>query len=315
VTGKSALEIAKSYEELIGRFLRWAETRSDIRAAIVLGSGARVDHTADEWSDLDIVFWTTDPEYYMSTSDWVNNFGTPLFTFIDTVLTGGDDKMRVVLYEEMLDIDLVPVTREDMQRTSEWIDQTIKADADRKALAWIRNVYGRGIRVLLDKDGVTSTFCAVVASAEKPFPPRPTQDEFLEAVNDFFYHAVYAAKHLRRGELYWTATHLDCRIQRSLLRMIEWHALAEHGWKHDVWFLGRFLEEWATPKAVEGLREAFARYDEEDAKRALLAAINLFQSLALETATKLSYRYPTEIDSSVTKWIRTCVSDNSNRKQ
>jgi hypothetical protein len=82
--------------------------------------------------------------------------------------------MRVVLYEGMRDVDFVPVTREEMQRTSEWIDQTIKADADRQALALIRNVYGRGVRVLIDKDGVTDTFCAVAASVERPCRPRPT---------------------------------------------------------------------------------------------------------------------------------------------
>jgi hypothetical protein len=56
VAKKSASKIVYSYEDLIGRFCKWAEIRSDIRAAILLGSGARIDHSADEWSDLDIVF-------------------------------------------------------------------------------------------------------------------------------------------------------------------------------------------------------------------------------------------------------------------
>jgi aminoglycoside 6-adenylyltransferase len=97
--------------------------------------------------------------------------------------------------------------------------------------------------------------------------------------------------------------------------MIEWHALAEHGWKHDVWFLGHFLEEWAMPKAVEGLREAFAQYDEDDVKRALLAAIDLFRWLATETAINLKYPYPAKTDKKVTKWIRTCVSEASEKGQ
>jgi hypothetical protein len=90
--------------------------------------------------------------------------------------------------------------------------------------------------------------------------------------------------------------------------MIEWHALAEHDWKHDVWFLGRFLEEWATPKAVEGLRKCFGEYDEKAVKGSLLAAIELFSSLALETAEKLGYPCPTEMNKNVTKWIRKCIS-------
>jgi hypothetical protein len=70
---------------------------------------------------------------------------------------------------------------------------------------------------------------------------------------------------------------------------------------------GRFLEEWADSKAIEDLQKCFGRYDKEDAKHALLAAIELFQSLAHETATKLSYPYPTETDKNVIEWIRTHI--------
>jgi aminoglycoside 6-adenylyltransferase len=314
MTNKIASEVKKSYEELIVRFRRWAETRSDIRAAILAGSRARIGHSADEWSDLDIIVMTTDPEHYLSTSDWINNFGKTLLTFIDTS-SASNDKLRVVLYEGMLDVDFCIVPCEGMQKSAQWIDKTIKANSDRKALDWIWNVYGRGVRVLIDKDGITPAFCKVAASVKKPAPPRPTRDEFLEVVNDFFYHAVFTAKHLRRGELWWTVTHLNCRLQHTLLQMIEWHALAEHGWKHDTWFLGRFLEEWATPKTVKSLHETFAQYNEESVKRALLAAIELFRSLALETAIKLSYQYPKGTDKNVAEWIRTCVSEASSKRR
>jgi aminoglycoside 6-adenylyltransferase len=306
-------EIEKLYEELIERFCRWAETRSDIRAAYVLGSKARVNHSADEWSDVDIVVVTTTPEIYLSTFDWISNFGKPLLTFIDTS-TASDDKLRAVLYEGMLEVDFAPLNYEDIRKSAQWVDQTIKAGVDQDALAWIWNLYGRGVRVLIDKDGISNTFSAVATSVKKPSPPQPTPDEFLEVVNEFFYHAVYTAKHLRRGELWWTVTHLDCRLQRPLLRMIEWHALVEHGWKHDTWFLGRFLEDWAMPKAVKGLRETFAQYDEENVKHALLAAIEVFHSLALETAIKLNYSYPKETGKNVTEWIRICISEASRRQ-
>ena len=315
MTNRRASEIEKSYEELLERFCKWAETRSDIRAAWILGSKARVNHPADKWSDIDIVFITTDSyQSYLSKFDWISNFGKPLLTLIDTS-TASDDKLRVVLFEGMIDVDFVPLDYEDMRKSVQWVDQMIKAGTDQDALAWIWNVYGRGVRVLVDKDGLAATISAVAASVKKPSSRRPTQDEFMEVVYDFFYHAVWTAKHLRRGELWWTLTHCYQPLQRPLLRMIEWHALAEHGWKHDVWYLGHFLEEWATPKTVKGLRETFAEYDEENVKRALLAAIEVFHSLALETAIELNYSYPKETDKNVTEWIRICISEPSSRRQ
>lgn len=308
------MEIGRSYEELIERFREWAEGRSDIRIAVVVGSRARVDHPADEWADLDIVIVTTDSEHYVSTSDWINHFGRPLLTFIEPTSTG-DEKERRVLYEGMLDVDFAIIPQERVMRLFQSRDQTIEAKADSQALAQISNLLGRGVRVLIDKDGIASQLSALSASLKKPPPPRPTQVEFLEVVNDFFYHAVFTAKHTRRGELWWTVTCLDCYMQHLLLRMIEWHALASHDWKHDTWFRGRFLEEWANPIAVKGLHETFAHYDDEDINRVLLAAIDLFRLLATKTATKLSYPYPTEADTSVTSWIRTCISEASNGKR
>ncbi len=44
-----------TYADLIERFTRWAEAEEDVRAALILGSRARKDHPADEWSDLDVL--------------------------------------------------------------------------------------------------------------------------------------------------------------------------------------------------------------------------------------------------------------------
>jgi aminoglycoside 6-adenylyltransferase len=66
---KNKPNIDRSYERLVERFVKWAETCSDIRTAVIVGSRARVDHPADEWADLDIMVITADPERYISTSD------------------------------------------------------------------------------------------------------------------------------------------------------------------------------------------------------------------------------------------------------
>ena len=86
--------------------------------------------------------------------------------------------------------------------------------------------------------------------------------------------------------------------------MIEWHARATHGWEYDTWFKGRYLEEWADPRALEALRDAFSQYDYDYIRRALFATMNLFRWLAMETAEKLGYPYPTEADNRVTEWLR-----------
>ncbi len=48
-------QTAMAYEQLIERFIVWAQTQDDLRAAIVIGSRARADRPADKWSDLDVI--------------------------------------------------------------------------------------------------------------------------------------------------------------------------------------------------------------------------------------------------------------------
>ncbi len=93
-------------------------------------------------------------------------------------------------------------------------------------------------------------------------------------------------------------------MKRLLLQMMEWHAHATRSWDYDTWFQGRFLEEWADPRALAGLRDAFAHYDADDIRRALFATMDLFRWLAMETAERLGYPYPTVGDARATELVR-----------
>ena len=55
---------AFTHETLLARFVAWAEQRDDIRAALMIGSRARVDRPADQWSDMDSVVVTSEPQRY-----------------------------------------------------------------------------------------------------------------------------------------------------------------------------------------------------------------------------------------------------------
>jgi hypothetical protein len=63
------------------------------------------------------------------------------------------------------------------------------------------NSFGRGYRVILDKDGLIARLRLEEVRLTSPQPPAA--HEFLNLVNDFWYHTVWSAKHLRRGEVWW----------------------------------------------------------------------------------------------------------------
>lgn len=299
------IEVNMLYEQLIARFTRWAENVQDIRAAIIIGSRARTQRAADEWADLDLIVVTNDPQRYISSQDWIREMGNPIVTFIEET-AGGDEKERRVLYEGMLDVDfaIFPTSR----------GQMLQGDVNQVPVAvktQLANALGRGMRVIVDKDDIEPKLRSLVASIGTSSYISPTEDEFLDVVNDFLYHSVWTAKHIRRGELWWASTCINCHLAHLMLRMTEWHAHATQDPGCDTWFRGRFLEEWADPRVLEALGASFTHYDENDAQESLLASMSSFTQIAAKTAEILGYSYPKHEDEQITKWIKSCFSQEN----
>jgi aminoglycoside 6-adenylyltransferase len=268
--------VTVAYERLITRFARWAESQSNVRAAIVIGSRARVDHAADAWADLDVIIVADDSEPLVRDGGWLREVGECSLDFIETSPAGIPE--RRALFAGGLDADFALVST-----------SAVRAALDSGETAALALAVGRGMRVLIDRDGLAVRLAALKAPPSSTQPPAA--EEFANTVADFWYHAVWTAKHLRRGELWWAKGGCDGHLKGLLQQMLEWHARAKLGPGHDTWFRGRFLEEWADPQAVSELRHAFAHYDVKDAWRALGVTMDLFSRIAPETAAALGFAY------------------------
>jgi aminoglycoside 6-adenylyltransferase len=281
-----------SMSELLDRIVVWMKTNSDIRGALLIGSRARVDRPADEWSDLDLVIIAAEPDRYLDSADWLETIGTPWVTFVEGTIAR--TRERRVLFEGALDVDFNFFTRERFQQV--FRDGSVPP-----------SVLHRGARVLVDKDGIIPPLSPPSAAA--PAVEPPSEAEFLAIVNEFWYRAVWATKKLRRGELYIAVRQCNGDLKGLVRAMLERHSRATHRWEYDTWHDGRFLEKWADPRALAALRDAYACYDAEDCRRALLATMDLFRWVAMETAERLGFSYPAIGDERATAWVKNCLAE------
>lgn len=299
-------------QQVLDQLVGWGRSRSDVRAVVVVGSWARpVDHPADQWSDVDILLITTNPGCYLSTRGWLQDLGHPWLTYVETPPLGGaEQRERRVVFEGGVEVDFAVVASREMRLAAHIlaalrrVPSAVRFLPNRISdqLGAITEVLRRGMRILEDKDGTAARLQRVVIHRRPP-PHPPTEREFLAAVERFWHGPIWIAKHLRRGELWRVKTLAEAPRHLSLLQMLEWHACARSGWDYDTWDRGRFVEEWADPRAVAALRDVFGRYDADDTWRALFASMGLFRWLAMETAHWLGYRYPLELDQQVTDWV------------
>lgn len=277
-----------TYDDLIERFTTWALTTSDVRAALILGSRARSDHPADEWSDLDILLFAHNPDQYIQSAEWATAIAPAWLTFIE--LTGdGKTWERRTLYTGGLDVDVA-------LNPAEALDGILQGGLP----AEIADILRRGVKVLVDKDGKLAQILKMPLPASGLFQ-KPTQQDFVNATSDFWYHTLWSVKHLRRGELWWAKSGVDMHLKGLLHRMLEWHAHATKGDQFDTWLRGRFLEEWADPRAVEQLRKTFAHYDAADISLALRETMKLFRWLEDETAALWSFSIPIDEEKQTAK--------------
>jgi aminoglycoside 6-adenylyltransferase len=246
----------------------WAAAQDDVRAAVVVGSQARSEASADRNSDLDVLLFVEDPGRYADDARWVEEFGRPVLTFVEETMAG--QRERRVLYEtgEDVDLPLLPVA----------LVEQLESNGDAAAML------ARGYRMLVDKIGLEERLRRMAERASEEAPP--TQRELTELASDFWYHALWTAKKLRRGEVFTAIQCLDCHMKGRLVTLVGWHARTLDP-AADTWHGGRFLERWADPGVLAALEKAYAHYDLRDIARALWETIDLWQGLEEETARRL----------------------------
>ena len=277
------------YEALEARILAWAAAREDLLAGLVVGSRARSDGTADQWSDLDLILFTNSPQSYMEDSSWLDEFGELWATSLSRTGSGYPEWFALYAGGLKVDIVFVPVLPADVHSLPRMLADFAFQD-----------VLQRGLRVLFDKTGTAD---------DEPYLPAPStaralpnQREFQDAEAHFWIVAAKAARLVKRNDQWRAKQACDSELKACLLTMLEWHARAVYGPEWDIWYEGRFVADWAETRAVSAIAGTFATYDQTDLMRALLATMALYRRLADEIADLKNYsRLPKE--EQIAAWI------------
>lgn len=278
-----------SQPAVLDRLRRWAEARADIRAAILTSSRTRPDAQPDEFSDYDVIFVAEDIKPYLEDDSWLGDFGKVLVVYRDPVeITYGFERfIRVTQYEDGLKIDFtlwpVGLLRHvaGMNELPDYIDD--------------------GYKVLLDKDGLTR---GMKAPSYRAFVPRPpTEAEYLQYVEEFLSNAPYAAKYIRRGDIFPLKSLLDFMRQEKLGKMLWWRIETEHGWSIKSGAYGKGLQKYLDPELIREIEGTCVGFQAAENWAALYEIIRLFGAAAREVGDKLGYAYPEEMEKRVIAYL------------
>lgn len=270
------------YADITQRLCTCAAKDENIRAVIAIGSLARQQTPADEFSDLDLIIVTKEVQRW-TLGEYSMLLGEVSISFKEPTLGGGTE--RRCIYEGGRDVDMIIFTPEQFR----------KALKNGEA-GWVMN---RGYKLLYDTDGLSELIPKYVTLGISP--PEMTGEEFDNLVSDFYFHNIWASKKLRRGELWAAKMCIDAYLKVRLLRVIEQYQLCLG--ETDVWHDGRFLDSWAERDVLGELEGCFAHYDADDCERALLATHRLFARLSRAVAKKKGFFYDKEAEKCAQSFI------------
>ena len=264
-------------------FLRWAEARPVVRAALLTSTLAVPGAEVDILSDFDIILILTDVRPFAENRGWLEDFGRVLALYRDPLevndglLTSGN----VTQYENGLKIDFTLWPVELLQKTA--------------ASPQLPPEFDAGYRVLLDKDRLTDHLQAPTYRGYIPSPP--SEADYLRKIEEFFLDTGYTAKYLWRGDLMAAKTLLDYFVKDEHLRpMLEWHMEIGHQWSLKPGPHGRGLQKWLRPDLWAELGETYTGFGVGENWQALEKTIALMRKVAQEVGHHLGFAYPTGLD-------------------
>ncbi len=276
-------------EEVLERLVAWGSADPSIRALILTSTRARPDGSADVLSDYDLIVAVSDADAFVANDDWASKAGSPLVRWGDQhELYGTTTYFRGVIYSDHVRVDY-----------SVWPSSLLERVSAEAALPVDLDV---GYRVLLDKDGQTSSWQAPTYGAH--IPTKPTEAEYRTLVEEFWWDTTYVAKSLWRGEIFFAKFMLDYDAKFvALRRFLEWRIEIDHDWSLRPGSHGRGLERLLPADLWSELAATYVGTDIEDNWDALFKTTALFRRVAAEVADALGYAYPREIDEAISEYL------------
>ncbi len=262
-------------DPVLDRILAWAAAEDAVRLVVVTSTRARPEGPPDELSDYDIILALTD----LARFDPASAYGTPATRWGDEHdLHGTRAFFRGVVYEDGIKVDWTL-----------WPMNVPELIAERG----LNHNLDVGYRVLLDKDGVTARWPQPTFRAH--IPARPTEEEYVALVEEFWWSATYVAKARARGELFFARFVLDAELTYDCLRrMLEWRIELDRDWNWKPGAYGRGIEH-ELPKEIAD--------DLEAAHDSVGGTFELFRRVAREVGERLGHAYPELADRSVCAYV------------
>ena len=284
----------KSEKEVMALICQVANADDRIRAVLLTGSRANPKAAKDLFQDFDIIYIVTELDTYLRDHTWVDIFGERLILQLPEEMIIGDKDNHsfhyLMLFKDgnRIDLTLFPLDK-------------LATDFKPNSLT----------KVLLDKGKL---FQKLPVPTDKDYLIlRPTEKEFTDCCNEFWWVSTYVAKGLCRNEITYAKEMLEIPVRAMFLKIIEWYIGYRKNFSVSFGIAGRYMRYHLPPDLYTKILSTYPNSNRENIWDSLFLMTELFSDLAGKIAQTTGFNYNLEQEKNVTQYVKS-VYDNYKNK-
>ena len=286
----------RSSEEIKRLIIDVARKDDRIRTVLLNGSRANSKILPDKYQDFDIVYVVDDVESFISDKTWTNLFGDKLICQLPDEMVVGQKvpekgpRSLLMLFEDGNRIDLTLLSKKEINMNHE---------TDSLTIVW------------LDKDNL---FPDIGLPNDSDYLVRePTEKEFLDTCNEFWWVCTYVAKGLVRNEIIYSKEMLETVVRPMFMNVIAWNIGIETNFSVSVGKGGKFMKKFLAPDLYKKILKTYSDHTLENNWKSLFLMMHEFGQLARTVAVSLKFNYVMTEEKNVTAYVEQLYANKVQR--
>lgn len=257
-----------SEREVLEKVLNIAMVDDDIKAVCMNGSRVNKNIEPDNYQDFDIAFLVGNYEIFIQKLSFIHEFGESIISQCNRVYSRNgikDQLFYMLLFKNYIRIDFrfIPI---------EYFDDYKKED--------------QLLEVLVDK---TEKFKDVSKPSDETYHiKKPTEKDFRECCNEFWWISTYVIKGIKREEIFYAIEHLNI-MREMLFNLLDWKVGYKYDWKVSTGKNHKLLKRYITKEEWILLTKSYPNGKINDITCVLNKLIEQFYDLSQEISNLLDF--------------------------
>lgn len=275
----------RSEREMLDLILKFAKDDDNIRAVVLNGSRANPNAPKDVFQDFDIACLVNVVQPYVRNDDIPLYFG------------------EILMLQEPENMQDPPAENNGHYTYLMQFKDGNRIDLSFDPPELFKSVTDDSLTVvLLDKDGILGE---IPPSSDINYrAKKPTDKQFQDCCNEFWWVNPYVAKGLWRGELIYAKCLMDGVVRdEQLMKMLAWYFGIKTGFKKSPGKLGKYIKADVEPEIWAELEGVYCDANIENIWQSLFEMGSLFRKLAKLVASHLGFQYPQQDDDNVSGYL------------